>query len=91
MTSDVKMVIYCGGAFRCSLNLSPNVLDDFPVYSLSHLHPIAFVSVDDTTLLCNGTLIFGSHQKGFDGITSFTIHLYPMFSEYIFQDFTWAL
>ena len=35
MTSDGKMVIYWGGAFRCSLNLSPKVLDDSPVYSSS--------------------------------------------------------
>ena len=36
ITSDVTMVIYWEGALRCSLNLSPNVLDDSPIYSSSH-------------------------------------------------------
>ena len=37
MTSDVTMVIYGGdGAFRCSLNLSPNVLAVSPMYSSSY-------------------------------------------------------
>ena len=35
MTSDVKMVIYWEGAFRCSLKLSPKVLDDSSIYSSS--------------------------------------------------------
>ena len=35
MISDVKMVIYWRGGFRCFLNLSPNVLDDSPIYSSS--------------------------------------------------------
>ena len=33
MTSDVKMAIYWEAGFRCSLNLSPKVLDDSPIYS----------------------------------------------------------
>ena len=36
MTSDVKVVIGGEGALRCSLNLSPNVLEDSPMYSSSH-------------------------------------------------------
>ena len=30
----------------------------------------------------------GSHQEAFDGIASFEMHLYPMFSAYIFQALT---
>ena len=44
VTSDVVMVKYWGRGFRCSLNLSPKVLEDSPIYSsshstLSHLYP----------------------------------------------------
>ena len=43
MTCDVTVVIDWGGHLRCSLNLSPNVLADSPIYSslhstLSHLY-----------------------------------------------------
>ena len=36
MTCDVVMVTYWGGSLQVFLNLSPNVLDDFPMYSSSH-------------------------------------------------------
>ena len=36
VTSDVAMVINRGGGFRCSFNLSPNVLAVSPMYSSSH-------------------------------------------------------
>ena len=36
VTSDVKMVIYWEGAFRDSLNISPNVLTDSLIYSSSN-------------------------------------------------------
>ena len=39
MTCDVLVVIYGKGAFRCSLNLSPKVLDDSPMYSSSQSTP----------------------------------------------------
>ena len=35
VTTDVTMVIYGRGSFRCSLNLSPKVLEDSPIYSSS--------------------------------------------------------
>ena len=44
------------GCFRCSLNLSPKVLDDSPIYSSSHSTLVKFVSVDNTT--CFGYVIF---------------------------------
>ena len=52
------------------------------------LHPIAFVSVDYATLLCDGVFIFGSYQEAFDGVITFTVHLYAMSSAYIFQALT---
>ena len=36
MTCGVTVVTDGGGAFRCSLNLSPNVLAVSPMYSSSH-------------------------------------------------------
>ena len=36
VTIGVKMIKYGGGAFWCSLNLSPKVLEDSPIYSSSH-------------------------------------------------------
>ena len=35
VTTDVTMVIYGRGGFRCSLNLSPKVLEDSLIYSSS--------------------------------------------------------
>ena len=35
VTSDVGVVKYGEGAFCCSLNLSPNTLEDSPMYSSS--------------------------------------------------------
>ena len=36
MTCDGIVVMYGGGVFKCSLNLSPKVLADSPMYSSSH-------------------------------------------------------
>ena len=52
------------------------------------VHPVAFVPVDDATLLCDGIFVFRSHPEAFDGITSLAVHLYPMYSAYIFYVFT---
>ena len=88
MTSDVKMVINWGG----SLQMFPEPFTKcswwLPCILLITLHPIAFVCVDYATLLFDGVFISGSHQEAFDGITSFTIHLYPMSSAYISQALT---
>ena len=85
MTSDVKVVTYWGGG----LQVFPKSLSKhswwLPYIFIITLHPFAFVCVDDATLLCDGILIFRSHQEAFDGITSFTIYLYPMFSAYLFR------
>ena len=54
------------------------------------VYPVAFVSVDDATLLCDGIFVFRSHQEAFDSITSLAVHLYLMFSTYIYYAFTQA-
>ena len=56
-----------------------------PYILLITLHPAAFVSIDDTTLLCDGIIIFGNHQEAFDGIASFKMYLYSMFSAHILR------
>ena len=87
MTCDVVMVIYWGGGLRCSLYLSPKVLDDSPMYSSSQstlLH-----SVDDATLFGYVVLIFGGHQEAFDGIASPKVCLYPMLFANILHAMTW--
>ena len=38
------------GAFWCSLNLSPNDLEDSPIYSYIAVNPATLVSIDDPTL-----------------------------------------
>ena len=63
------------GAFRCSLNLSPKVLELFITF-----HPVTFVSVDDSTFLLYRVFIFGSHQEVLDGSTSFEVHFHPIFA-----------
>ena len=78
VTSDVAGVIYGRGGFRCSLNLSPNVLEDSNIFLIT-IHPVTLISVDDSTLLLDWVLVFGSHQEVLDGGASFTIHLYPNF------------
>ena len=76
-TSDVAMVIYGRGGFRCPLNLSPKVLEDSPIYSLSQSTLSTLVSVDDSTLLLDWVFVFGSHQKVLHGGPLFKVHLYP--------------
>ena len=65
------------GDFRCSLNLSPNVLEDSPMYSSSQSTPATMVSIYDSTLFQHGVLVFWSHQEVFNGGPSFTMNLHP--------------
>ena len=75
------------GALWCSLNLSPNALEDSPIYSSSH-STLTPVSINDLTLLLDKILIFWSHQEVLDGIASFKIHLHSMFTAYFLQALT---
>ena len=91
MTSDGRMVIYWGGG----LQMFPEPFSKsswwLPCIFIITVHPVALISVDDATLLCDGIFIFRSHQEDFDGITSFAIYPYPMFSAYILYVFTQPL
>ena len=69
------------GAFRCSLNLSPNVLEDSYIFFIT-FHPITSVSVYDATLLDYVVFIFGCHQEVFDGPALWSILEYHI--SYIF-------
>ena len=44
------------------------------------LHPVTFVSVDDSTFLLYRIFIFGSHQEVLDGSASFEVHFHPIFA-----------
>ena len=76
------------GALRCSLNLSPNVLDDSLYVFIIALHPVAFKSVDDSTSALDRILILRSHQEVFDCCTSFEVHLHPMVVTSFLETFT---
>ena len=52
MTSDVVMVNNGGGALMCSLNLSPKVLSDSPVYSSSQ-STLPHLYLQITPLFCS--------------------------------------
>ena len=53
-------------------------------------HSVTFVSIHDTTCFGYVIFIFRCHWKVFDGFTSLQVQLYPMFSAYSFDAFTWA-
>ena len=84
MTSDVKMVIYWEGGLQVFSEPLSKSCWWLPYIFIITVHPVAFVSVDDCTFLCDGIFIFRSHHEAFDGFTSLTMYLHPMFSAYIF-------
>ena len=49
-------------AFRCFLNLSPNVLDDSNIFFITIL-PVTFISVNDPTLLDDEILSLGATRR----------------------------
>ena len=44
------------------------------------LHPVTFVSLDDSTFLKDGIFVLWSHQEILDDNASFEVDLYPMFA-----------
>ena len=74
--------------FRCSLNLSPKVLEDSPIYSTSQSTLFTMISVDDSTLFLDWISVFGSHQEVLDSGASLAIHLYPKLSANVFDALT---
>ena len=74
------------GVFWCFLNLSPNVLEDSPIYSSSH-STLSYLYLYDSTFPEDGIFILGSHKKASDGLAS-KVHLYPKFAAYFLQTLT---
>ena len=74
MRSGVCMVIEGEGALRCSINLSPKVLADSPMYS----------SLQLLNFLCNVIPILGGYQEVFDGVAFLEVDLDPHFATKIF-------
>ena len=54
----------------------------------SSLHPVIFISIDDSTFLLYRVFIFGSHQEVLDGSTSFEVHFHPIFAANLLNAFT---
>ena len=76
------------GAFRCSLNLSPNVLDVSAMYSLITFQPVTFEPVNYTTLFCYVVFIFWCHQFIFQGLSTLKMYLYAISLANVFEAFT---
>ena len=73
---------------RCSLNLSPNVLGDSPMYSTSHsILPHLYLYMTPLFFL-DGILAFWSHQEVLYGIASFKVDLHSMFTACFLNAFT---
>ena len=76
------------GGFRCSLNLSPEVLEDSPMYSSSQSTLLHMVSIDDSALLLDWIFVFGRHQEVLDGGASFKVHFCPKSSANVLDALT---
>ena len=79
------------GVFWCSLNLSPKVLEDSPIYSSSTLHPATFIAIDDPTFLHHGVLIFRVHQEVLDGSPSLEVYLHTKVTAFFLDTYTQPL
>ena len=78
------------GAFRCSLNLSANVLADSPVYSSSHSTLSIYIYIWLHSF--SGCDLYPLEPLGgFDGETSFEMHLYPILLAWSFYALTETL
>ena len=88
VTSGVIMVKYWGGGFEMFLEPLSKCSGWFTNVFIITLHPVTFISVDDSTSLFHGILVLGSHQEVFDGCTSFEIHLHPMVSVCLLETLT---
>ena len=72
------------GDLRCSLNDSPKVPEDSPIYSLSH-STVTPVSINHPTFLDDGIFVFGGHQDVFDCLSSFKVDFNSMLSACILK------
>ena len=84
MACDVEIFISSWNGLKVSLNLSSKVL---PVHS-SSLYPVTLTLIYPSTFLCYGVLNFGGHHEALDGIASFEMHLYPIFTANVLKALT---
>ena len=68
------------GACWCSLNLSLSVLDDSPIYPLSHSTLSHLYLYMTPLFLRDRIFVHLSHEEVIDIHASFKVHLYPMFT-----------
>ena len=79
MTSDVIMVIYGGWGLLMFLEPLSKCPGGFSYIFSITLHPVTFISVDDSTFLQPRIFVLWSHQEVSDGVASFKIDLHSMF------------
>ena len=72
------------GAFRCSLKLSLNVLEDSAMYSSSHSTLSHLYLYMMPLFIGIWSFVFGCHQEVFDGSTHFKVYMYAMFLGHFF-------
>ena len=90
MTSDVIMVIHEGWGdvimdihegWGLLMFLEPlsKCSGGFSYVFFITLHPVTFISVDDSTFLQYRIFVLWNHQEVFDGTASFKMDLHPVF------------
>ena len=76
------------GDFRCSLNLSPKVLEDSLIYSSSQSTLSHWYLYMSSLCFWIGSLSLESHQDVLDSGASFKVHLYPKLSANVLNALT---
>ena len=76
------------GAFRCSLNLSPNVLAVSPMYSSLHSNMSQLYLYITPLFLVDMIFIFGCHKFIFDSFSTFEMNFYAISFAQGFEGFT---
>ena len=76
------------GAFGCSLNFSPNVLEVSLDVLLITFQPFTFDPVNYAILFCYVVFIFWCHQFILQGLSTLKMYLYAIFFANVFEAFT---
>ena len=88
VTSDDIMVIYGGSGLLMLLEHLSKCSGGFSYIFFITLHPVTFISVDDSTFLQYRILVLWSNQEVSDGNASFKMDLHPMLVACSLQAFT---
>ena len=88
MASDVGMCINCGRGFRAFFEPFSRRSCRLTNILLITLYPVTLLPIYHSTFLCNGALIFGHHQEVIDGVASFVVYLYPIFTPNVLKSLT---